>query len=279
MIKTIPARPPYLWPIFLVFFPLTVHADAMIPYMVVPWGQVFLLPIVIFVEGYILRKILGGKFYSALIQSCIANIASTILGVALYFITMPLIGEGLFYWWFKGGFSSEAVRNACIAILFAAVLWVVSWLSEMLVIAHMRKTSSDMKIVRAAAIANLATYSLLLTLAIWFGKGESEALGLENVDVTRNSSNIESLLTQDKKLPFVGYWRTECANNFGLAIEAMNDGKSTVAFCGPGGCDSSKSLVHTTLINDPRYRIIDQNTISKESYSGTDIYHRCAPNR
>lgn len=277
--RGIRARLCYWWPIVLVCVPLTVHADAMIPYMVVPWGQVFLLPIVIFVEGYILRSLLGGNFRSALFQSSVANLASTILGAALYFTTMPLVGENIFYWWFNGGFSSDAVRNACIAIVFAVVLWTISWLSETLVIARMRQANSNKGIAFPCAIANLSTYVLLLLLALWFGRENAHIIGKDEVDITRNSTNIESLLRPDKNFPFVGFWKAKCTNDFGLAIEAMADGKYTVAFCGPGGCDGSKSLEHTDITDDPRYRIIDPNTIAVSWLSGEDaVHHRCGSN-
>ena len=54
--------------------PLSAHADAMIPYMVVPWGQVFLLPLVIIVEGAVLRAFLGGGVVAVMLQSLIANV-------------------------------------------------------------------------------------------------------------------------------------------------------------------------------------------------------------
>ena len=136
--------------------------------MAVPWGQVALLPIVILVEGLLLWCLLGGRFPPALGQSFVANLASTLAGAALYFVTMPLVGEPLFQWWFKGSFSSETVRNACVALTFATVLWVVSWAIESLVIARMRKTQSWRDISRPCAIANVVTYVSLFVLALSF---------------------------------------------------------------------------------------------------------------
>lgn len=266
------------WCIYLACTPLAVHADAIIPYMVVPWGQVFLLPIVILVEGFILRSMLGGNFRSNLFQSLVANVASTILGAALYLATMPLVEESLFTWWFKGGFSAKAVRNACIALAFACVLWAISWVSETLVIARMRKANSIKEIAFPCAIANLSTYALLLALAILFGREHTHEIGKDEVDFTRNSTNIESLLRPHKNFPYVGFWKSKCTDDFGLAIEAGADGKYTVAFCGPGGCDGRKNLEHTSITDDPHYRIIDQNTIAVTSLSGADdIRYRCAP--
>ena len=142
-------------------------ADALIPYMAVPWGQVFLLPIVILIEAAILYALLGGTVRAILYQSFLANLASTIVGALLYVATTPLFGESLFSWWFKGEFASERVRNACIALLFAATLCGVSWLVESWVIARLRNTGFA-AVSRPSAWANLATYALLLALALWF---------------------------------------------------------------------------------------------------------------
>lgn len=163
----------FAWPSsYLVLFGLLVpsvaNANAIIPYMAVPWGQVVLLPIVVVVEGLILWQLLSGRFPPALGQSFVANLASTLVGAALYFATMPLVGESLFQWWFKGGFSSEAVRNACIALTFAAVLWAVSWAIESVVIARMRKSLTWRGVSRPCAIANTVTYVSLFGLALLF---------------------------------------------------------------------------------------------------------------
>ncbi len=150
--------------------PLEANANAIIPYMAVPWGQAFLLPIVILIEALVLWRLLSGRFPPVLGQSFVANLASTFVGAALYFATMPLIGEPLFQWWFKGGFASEAIRNACIALAFAGVLWVISWFVESLVIGHLRKLDNWKRVSRQCAIANLVTYASLLGLAISFQK-------------------------------------------------------------------------------------------------------------
>jgi hypothetical protein len=150
------------------FCPVAAHADAIIPYMVVPWGQVFLLPLVVIVEAVVLWRMLRGRFLSALGQSFVANLASTVLGAGLYFATMAAFGEPLFYWWFKGGFATKTVRNACIALGFAVALWFVSWIVESLVVARMRKVESWRIVLIPCAIANLVTYVGLLALALLY---------------------------------------------------------------------------------------------------------------
>jgi hypothetical protein len=157
-----------LWP-FIGLAPLSAHADAMIPYMVVPWGQVFLLPLVVIVEAAIIRGFLGGGVIAVTLQSLVANVASTIVGALIYISGMSLIGDPLFTWWFKGGLGTEAIRAALISLSFAAALWAISWAVESLVISRMRKTALSV-VAKPCAIANAATYVLLLALALWFGK-------------------------------------------------------------------------------------------------------------
>ncbi len=146
-----------------------VAADALIPYMVVPWGQLFLLPVIVLIEASILYALLGGTLLRVAFQSLVANLASTVLGCVLYVATSPLIGHSIFEWWFKGDFASERVRNACLAFLFAAALWVVSWSTESWVVARMRKVQFS-TVSGPCAWANLATYVLLFALALWFQK-------------------------------------------------------------------------------------------------------------
>ena len=152
----------------IALFPNSAKADAMIPYMVVPWGQVFLFPVVVIVEAVVLRTTFVGRFAPVLFQSFVANLASTLVGSLMYLATMNVVGERLFYWWFKGGFGTEAIRNAVIALAFAGVLWFVSWIVESAVIRRMRRASSIREVFRPVALANVVTYVLLLGLAISF---------------------------------------------------------------------------------------------------------------
>lgn len=151
----------------LSLYPMAARADAIIPYMAVPWGQAVLLPLVIVVEAVVLRRILGGRFLSAFVQSFVANLASTALGAGLYVLTMPALSEPLFYWWFKGRFATEFLRNGFIALGFALILGILSWLVESLIVARMRKETWRAAW-RPSAAANLVTYLGLILLSIWF---------------------------------------------------------------------------------------------------------------
>ena len=93
------------------------------------------------------------------------------------------------------------------------------------------------------------------------------------VDSEKTSANIQNFLEPDENYPFIGFWKKNCSDNYGLAIEKAGDGLYSVSFCGPGGC--RKSETNTSITNDPAYRIIDENTIEVEGKKGISNYHRC----
>lgn len=152
----------------LVAAPALAVADAIIPYLVVPWGQLFLLPLVCFVEGAILYVQLGGSFWHAQLQSLVANIFSTLIGAGIYLLTSQWFATPLFHWWFKGGFATEAMRSAAIALGYAGILLAISWSSEAVIVGRLRRRPLS-EVSWAVAIANATTYGLLLLLAIWAG--------------------------------------------------------------------------------------------------------------
>lgn len=153
--------------------PMVAHADAIIPYVVVPWGQALLLPIVVIIEGLILVASLGGGVVAAMLQSLVANVASTIVGGIIYFGTMTFVGEPMYMWVFRAGIfgKGRAIRTTLLSLAFAAVLFTISWAIESWVISRMRRTTIRV-VALPCALANTATYVLLLALALWVGSGE-----------------------------------------------------------------------------------------------------------
>jgi hypothetical protein len=142
------------------------HANAIIPYMVVPWGQLILLPLVVVVEAVILHRMLKGKFLPTLGQSFLVNLVSTLVGAGLYYLTMTAFGQTLYQWWFKGGFASEAIRNAAIALALAIGLGVFSWIVESRGLAYLRQLNSWEHVLVPCAVANATTYTALVVLAV-----------------------------------------------------------------------------------------------------------------
>ncbi len=40
----------------------------------------------------------------------------------------------------------------------------------------------------------------------------------DNTDIGKDSLNIERFLEPDPEFPFIGFWKEDCSQNFGLAI-------------------------------------------------------------
>jgi hypothetical protein len=148
-----------LWALFLL--PRAGHADGIIPYMVVPFGQTFLFPVVVLIEAVVLWRMLGNSFYRSLVTAFLANLASTVAGVALYFISTPILGDSMWNLWRK--YHTAGALGLSIAI--AVVLYSMSWALEKYVISTREPQISSALVSKTSAIANLVTYVPLLLLS------------------------------------------------------------------------------------------------------------------
>ena len=101
----------------------------------------------------------------------------------------------------------------------------------------------------------------------------------DSLDHSKNSQNIVALLKPDKSFPFIGFWKRDCKDTVGLAIDKTDDGKYSVSRCTSFDCNKPGTYMpNTSLIDDQRFRIIDKNTI--EIMIAGDYYwqyHRCTP--
>jgi hypothetical protein len=96
-------------------------------------------------------------------------------------------------------------------------------------------------------------------------------------DKGKDSSNIELFLKPDPEYPLVGFWKVKCKNSYGIAIDKVGNGFYSISFCGPGGCFKPGSWTpNSQLINDPGYRIVNNDTIEMKQQGGSiTTYHRC----
>lgn len=101
----------------------------------------------------------------------------------------------------------------------------------------------------------------------------------DSLDHSNNSQNIVALLKPDKAFPFIGFWKKDCKDTSGLAIDKTEEGKYSISHCTSTYCyKPGTQMPNTTLIDDPRYRIIDKNTF--EIRIAGDYYwryYRCTP--
>ncbi len=103
-------------------------------------------------------------------------------------------------------------------------------------------------------------------------------ISIDTDDPSRSSANAASTLKPDPAFPLTGFWKTHCAQNFGLVVEPSGQANTyAVSFCGPGGCFKRGTYrPNTTILNDPNYKLIDDNTIEVLSKDGFTRYSRCA---
>ena len=88
---------------------------------------------------------------------------------------------------------------------------------------------------------------------------------------------IEKNAVKSESHPYAGFWKDEgCDDNFGWAIGPVDKNIYCVSFCRPGGCfKDGEYRPNTTLINDQKYNIVDENTIDFWSDSGWSTHVRC----
>ena len=93
-----------------------------------------------------------------------------------------------------------------------------------------------------------------------------------------NSVTIKASLHPNKNLPYIGFWKQNCQDNYGFAIDGTADGRYSTSLCGPSGCiKTGTDLPSTFLDSDPRYHVIDQNTIQINTAKGISKLSRCEP--
>ncbi|MGE0267318.1 MAG: toxin-antitoxin system YwqK family antitoxin [Candidatus Omnitrophota bacterium] len=93
-----------------------------------------------------------------------------------------------------------------------------------------------------------------------------------------NSETITTTLKWKKKHPYIGFWKTDCSHDFGIAINRSEDSKYSVIFCGPSGCfEEGFYLPNSTIENDPKYRVIDSDTLEIIIEEIAFRFKRCTP--
>jgi hypothetical protein len=74
---------------------------------------------------------------------------------------------------------------------------------------------------------------------------------------------------------FTGFWKVNCSDAFGVQIKKQPGNTFSVSFCGPGGCFApGEWKPNTPIIGDPKYRVINANTIELPFGQGWNRYTR-----
>ena len=100
---------------------------------------------------------------------------------------------------------------------------------------------------------------------------------VSHVESSETSSTMPSKLSPSSDHPLTGFWRSDCADAFGLAVQPAGPAEYSVSFCGPGGCfEPGTYRPNSRIVDDPEYRITDANTIDVRGRDGFTTYYRCA---
>lgn len=79
----------------------------------------------------------------------------------------------------------------------------------------------------------------------------------------------------DPTKDFNGFWKHDCAQNFGLRIQKPASGMPyLITFCGPGGCGEPGRPTHIT--GDRRFKVVGPDEIQERSGDEWQTYRRCA---
>lgn len=107
------------------------------------------------------------------------------------------------------------------------------------------------------AVNKITAYGIMTLLACFF-----LVVGYASIQYEPHW-HLEEQAVPSPEHPLAGFWKQQgCDEPWGWAIGPVAPGSYYVSFCGPGGClDSGDYQASVTLVDDPRYRIIDDNTL------------------
>jgi hypothetical protein len=112
---------------------------------------------------------------------------------------------------------------------------------------------------------------VLIVLALKYAQRQYRNYFIEpNWHVEKNAVPTESH-------PLAGFYKEETCNDpWGWAIGPANEKEYYISFCGPGGCfEAGTYRSNTTVYNDPKYKVINNDKIMFLSKSGWSTHVRC----
>jgi len=99
------------------------------------------------------------------------------------------------------------------------------------------------------------------------------------LDTSRNSTNANQTLKRAQGYPLTGFWKGDYSQDYGLLIEPTKEiGIYSISPCGVRGCyPPGKFHPNSSIVNDSKYRVIDDNTIVVYEDGGESAtnYKRC----
>lgn len=89
--------------------------------------------------------------------------------------------------------------------------------------------------------------------------------------------HVEQSAIPSSSHPLAGFYKgDDCKDPWGWAVGPAGDDKYYISFCGPGGCFAEGTYrPNTSIVGDPNYQVIDENTIKFKSDDGWSTHVRC----
>ncbi len=126
----------------------------------------------------------------------------------------------------------------------------------------------------ARVVAGISLFTLVVGIPL-----VGYRLILHTPDSSRNSTNASQSLNRASGYPLTGFWKGSCSEDYGLLIEPTKEaGIYSVAPCGVNGCYMPGTFhPNSTISNDPKYHVVDVNTIVVYEYGEESAtqYIRC----
>ncbi len=171
---------------------------------------------------------------------------------AIAFWLLGVILSPIFFWiTFKLGKFLHSTWTMPVLLgvwfLYAVVVSILIWKSS-------SKYSGRKVWVYLARICSCIAW--LITLAIIVG-----VFYFLRPDIFTNSYTIETQLEPDPSLPYIGFWKLDCSDNYGVAVQKAGTDEYSARFCSPAGCFGKTSFMRTRLTDNPKVKIIDDNTV------------------
>jgi hypothetical protein len=127
-----------------------------------------------------------------------------------------------------------------------------------------------------------ATVCALAALIIILSVGELTSIASwrydldisDTYDSQRTSENASLSLKPSARFPLTGFWKQQCDQEVGVAIEEESRWLKSyrIELCGTSRCGFWKV---SSVVHDPQYRVIDHDTIEFEDLAKPTLYHRC----
>ena len=109
-----------------------------------------------------------------------------------------------------------------------------------------------------------------------YGAAPATATYKKVADLRRKIAEDDYPGEPDPTKDFTGFWKKKCEDAWGLQIMHQGtEGKYSVLFCGPGGCDEHESSGDTFITGDKHYQVVNENEIKTPNGGGWETYRKC----